>query len=1061
MSSNDRKSKTPLNFGKHKVPPIPPHNPNYNNNKPSSSAPSATKTSDHKSSTKPPKTEISSSTEEASDDEFNSSSSGNKDSKSGPSDGSKKSSSNHPHPNIPLSSTSSNSDSKSPMFTTKSKKSDVPNNSSTTMLKPPVSGIKSNPSNGGSTYDSSDKNQKKVKRMESAPMIHIPIPGEENYERNTMATQSLINLSTSPKLSTVTENKSGTETPRQYVERLKYTLSKSKLATVLAKKSDAFHQSALKAYMEAFNFEKDPIDIALRKFLMECYLPKETQQIDRVIEAFAKKYHESNPDLFASSDASHTLAFALLMLHTDTFNKNVKRKMTKDQFVNNTRIEGVHPEILEILYDNITFAQFTYAEDDTDVNGQTMIESPPDHRTLFPSSKDKRKYVRNRNNPYWVIQNKLPTEFMPPVKDIVPMENPYSYMGTLPELDVGNLHRAFSSAQTIRITGVQNRHKNDTANGISSNQYQSVSNKSNEVHPLKITKGGRLGKKIDMIDGKKKGNFSRNWRQYGAILSGSQLMFFKDEVWQIAELKNPEKSKKLPILRPDAILMMAESVAVYDKSYVKYANVFRLVCPKGCQYLFQAESEAEMNDWISKINYAATFRTVGLKIRNVVNNSLGTGLGIGGASNKGGNGLLGLGKDDSANKDSHGRANFLRSRIDELQEKISTLTTQLQTDIRLRNNLILMIPYKASTRDRIIQISCAVAQRLRHTCLELSRLVCYHEILEKDLCATVMENSGYWQHRSSMYRVGESSQDHLAPRPIVDPPTRRQLGSSEVYTGGHVLEDLTNDDERSVKEKSNRDKNNSLLPSDSTGRSHLRLDKRPINWGARATTLDLIPASPTPSTPSSLITGSSHTSPQHYNEYEEFSYLANSSELELEVVQTPTISVDTFENSELSSLDESTNFSSKYRYDKNLDEKIFENDKIDFEKMRIGRKRSNEDIRIEKDEIKLGFEDEFLYKRPSETRATETLYVETAKMNKSSEGKYESDDDETVKSVDETLNGNSTPLVVISEVGSSNGDEDDYQNIRVNNESSSTIEEDASDSDSEDEFVDCEEWDPE
>jgi Sec7-like guanine-nucleotide exchange factor len=34
---------------------------------------------------------------------------------------------------------------------------------------------------------------------------------------------------------------------------------------------------------------------------MECHLPKETQQIDRVMEAFAKRYHESNPDLFASS----------------------------------------------------------------------------------------------------------------------------------------------------------------------------------------------------------------------------------------------------------------------------------------------------------------------------------------------------------------------------------------------------------------------------------------------------------------------------------------------------------------------------------------------------------------------------------------------------------------------------------------------------------------------------------------------------------------------------------------------------------------------------------------
>lgn len=63
--------------------------------------------------------------------------------------------------------------------------------------------------------------------------------------------------------------------------------------------------------------------------------------------------------------------------------------------------------------------------------------------------------------------------------------------------------------------------------------------------------------------------------------------------------------------------MTAESVAVYDKTYTKYPHVFRLVCPKGHQYLFQAESEDEMNDWIAKINYAATFKTIGLKIRNI------------------------------------------------------------------------------------------------------------------------------------------------------------------------------------------------------------------------------------------------------------------------------------------------------------------------------------------------------------------------------------------------------------------------------------------------------------
>ncbi|CAJ0643552.1 2217_t:CDS:10 [Entrophospora sp. SA101] len=443
----------------------------------------------------------------------------------------------------------------------------------------------------------------------------------------------------------------------------------------------------------AFEFTNDPIDLALRKFLMECYLPKETQQIDRVMEAFAKRYHENNPELFPSSDTPYILAFSLLMLHTDAFNKSVKRKMTKEDFIKNTRIDGVAPEILEILYDNVTFTQFIYADDDTDVNGQTMIESPPDNRQLrlFSSSKERRKSMRSRNDPYYVIQFKIPTEFKPSIHTLVPVENPYSYMGTLPSMDTTHIHRAFASAHAIRITGVQTRHNGETFNHANTlHQLE----EENGTFVLKITKGGKLGRKVDMVDGRKKSGI-RNWKQYGVILSGSQLMFFKDEAW------------------PDVILMTAESIAVHDKTYKKYPNVFRLVCPKGHQYLFQAENESEMNDWITKINYAATFKSIGLKMRH--------------------------------------------SKIDELQGKISTLTSQLQNDVRFRNNLFIMMPYKTSTRDRIIQLALMVAHRIKHTCLELSRLVCYHEILEKDLCATVMEDDYYWLNRKNIPFITEKT----------------------------------------------------------------------------------------------------------------------------------------------------------------------------------------------------------------------------------------------------------------------------------------------------------------
>lgn len=77
--------------------------------------------------------------------------------------------------------------------------------------------------------------------------------------------------------------------------------------------ADEFHARALRAYLARFDFTVDPLDVALRKLLMDLSLPKETQQIDRVMEAFAKRYEDSNPGLFISDGTEQELR--LLLYH--------------------------------------------------------------------------------------------------------------------------------------------------------------------------------------------------------------------------------------------------------------------------------------------------------------------------------------------------------------------------------------------------------------------------------------------------------------------------------------------------------------------------------------------------------------------------------------------------------------------------------------------------------------------------------------------------------------------------------------------------------------------------
>ncbi|CAG8588302.1 16942_t:CDS:2, partial [Cetraspora pellucida] len=144
--------------------------------------------------------------------------------------------------------------------------------------------------------ESPTKISQKHKRTGSAPILNAPSISMSmiNNLNKITSSKSMVDLN-------VFEAKIDKETPKQYLDRMLYSVSRSKLVTILTQKADNFHQSALKAYMEIFEFEKVPIDLALRKLLMECSLPKETQQIDRVMEAFAKSYHESNPDLFPSA----------------------------------------------------------------------------------------------------------------------------------------------------------------------------------------------------------------------------------------------------------------------------------------------------------------------------------------------------------------------------------------------------------------------------------------------------------------------------------------------------------------------------------------------------------------------------------------------------------------------------------------------------------------------------------------------------------------------------------------------------------------------------------------
>ncbi|GAM28834.1 hypothetical protein SAMD00019534_120100 [Acytostelium subglobosum LB1] len=121
----------------------------------------------------------------------------------------------------------------------------------------------------------------------------------------------------------------------------------------------AHNKTLLQDFVNYYSFVAKEFDVALREFLAKFRLPREAQQIDRIMECFAIKYHQDNPGKFADSDTAYLLAFALILLNTDAHNPAIKYKMSKKVFVQNNlelrkgKKQDLTPEYLEKLYDGI------------------------------------------------------------------------------------------------------------------------------------------------------------------------------------------------------------------------------------------------------------------------------------------------------------------------------------------------------------------------------------------------------------------------------------------------------------------------------------------------------------------------------------------------------------------------------------------------------------------------------------------------------------------------------------------------------------------------------------
>ena len=425
--------------------------------------------------------------------------------------------------------------------------------------------------------------------------------------------------------------------------------------------------------------------------------------------------------------------------------------MQKHDYTKNARGQGVADEILECFYDNISYTPFIHVEDDVDINGERIVARKAGKKNSTKLSTDSLgKPSREPVDPYTLILDNRLDSLRPSLKDVMILDDHYTYLGTAPSLNLANLNKTFFKSGILQILSSRSRPE----------AFMSPETMANpaEAHPgvvdIKITKVGILWRK-DM----KKKKARSPWQEWGAILTGAQLYCFRNTTW-VKNLMHQHDSHhknglpgspvifKPPLeqFKPDVLMSTEDAVALLDTTYKKHKHALVFVRHGGFEETFLADNEAEMNDWLAKLNYASAFRTAGVRMR-----------GLGGGSNDGqktramhrlnsGNSAQSVHtisseaslQDNKADADlayqiQAARRQIMAQKIAEADAKLNEAGKQLDIQLRNARHLQILAPIQNKTREQILLAAGRMAAKIKWMRMEHWRTRCHRDILAMDL----------------------------------------------------------------------------------------------------------------------------------------------------------------------------------------------------------------------------------------------------------------------------------------------------------------------------------------
>ena len=159
-------------------------------------------------------------------------------------------------------------------------------------------------------------------------------------------------------------------------------------------------------YLKFFNFTGRTLDSSLRMFLAQFCLTGETQERERVLLHFSKRYLECNTEVlvteanptawFRSQDSVHTLTCAIMLLNTDLHGENLlQRRMTCNEFIENLSELNEGSDFPRDLLRNIYYA---IKQESIPWAAASANEGGGDLETLIPLSPGEQQMVQPNVN---------------------------------------------------------------------------------------------------------------------------------------------------------------------------------------------------------------------------------------------------------------------------------------------------------------------------------------------------------------------------------------------------------------------------------------------------------------------------------------------------------------------------------------------------------------------------------------------------------------------------------------------------------------------------------------